>query len=374
MINPYKNIVSQWESTGSPKGNYLFNYAHQSLQLLRNANPVKFTADNPVSNPADETGLTLGFFSGGTSGEPELVKHSPITIKAAVDGLLDRIGDNSINSVCCLPLWHVGGWMQLERAWATRGTVLFSDFRDLMKIELRKQFDGRWISLVPTQLQELIKFQSGVENLKSAKGIFIGGSTASPSLLESSRALGIKLFPCYGLSETAAMITLMDSEGFLQGRQGVGTPLSHAEIRINRRGHVEVKSSSLCLSRGEDKFEGDTWLKTQDVGRIDRFLNLTILGRSDQIINTGGEKVNPYKIEKILYATGLIDQCMVYGEPHEKWGQRIVACVCPQSIDLNILKKMVEDKLVGYMKPKVWKTMDKLPLTEMGKQHPSWRK
>ena len=65
---------------------------------------------------------------------------------------------------------------------------------------------------------------------------------------------------------------------------------------------------------------------------------------------------------------------MVYGEPDEKWGQRIVACVCPQSVELKILKRMVEDMLVGCMKPKVWKAMDKLPFSEMGKHPPSWRK
>ena len=163
------------------------------------------------------------------------------------------------------------------------------------------------------------------------------------------------------------MITLMDSEGFLQGRQGVGTPLSHAEIRINRRGHVEVKSSSLCLSRGEDKFEGDTWLKTQDVGRIDRFLNLTILGRSDQIINTGGEKVNPTKIEDILYATGLVHGCLVVGIPDEKWGERVVVYLSPLETDVQKVKDITYSQLTGAMKPKEWKVSSELPVTEMGK-------
>ena len=101
----------------------------------------------------------------------------------------------------------------------------------------------------------------------------------------------------------------------------MGTPLPHAEIRINEEnGRLEIKSTSMCISRGEKKIARDSWLLTPDIGHLDHSGNFSIKGRTDRIINTGGEKVHPFLIEQILYDTGMVEQCMVYGEPDEKWG------------------------------------------------------
>ena len=66
--------------------------------------------------------------------------------------------------------------MQLERAWATGGKILFCDYRDLTKRNLEGKMDDHWISLVPSQLQVLLQSNLGVSNLKKAKGIFVGVS------------------------------------------------------------------------------------------------------------------------------------------------------------------------------------------------------
>ena len=82
-----------------------------------------------------------------------------------------------MNSLCCLPLWHVGGWMQLERAWRTGGKIFFVITGiSHPKIEIVSEF---WISLVPTQLVELLKDEQAIEVLKQMKGIFVGGATIS---------------------------------------------------------------------------------------------------------------------------------------------------------------------------------------------------
>ena len=226
----------------------------------------------------------------------------------------------------------------------------------------------KWISLVPTQLQELIKTNIAIENLKLSRGIFVGGAEMSKPLISSIRSIGLSVYPCYGSSETAGMVTLLESESFLQGKEGVGTALPHAEIRVNSaNGHIELRSDSLCLSRGGIICPKNMWFETPDLGKLDDAGNLLILGRSDRIINTGGEKVDPSLIEKVLYSTGYVEECLVYGEPDQKWGQKVVAYLCPENIDLSKLQAAVRDKLVGPMRPKVWKTGNKLPLSEMGK-------
>ena len=368
MKNHYSRGTQNWKCTSSTKGAFLLQYARKVSNLLASEKSVQFSPKSPDSVNHSKEEITLSFLSGGTSGEPALVIHSPSTITAAVDGLVKRLGNYPIDSVCCLPLWHVGGWMQLERAWRTGGEILFCDYREIRELSIQEEILDKWISLVPTQLQELIKSNNAVENLKLARGIFVGGAEMSEHLISSIRSIGLSVFPCYGSSETAGMITLLDSDSFLQGIEGVGRALPHAEIRVNSAsGHIELRSESLCLSRGGIGYQKNMWFETRDLGKLDNEGNLSIFGRSDRIINTGGEKVDPSLIEKILYSTGYVEECLVYGEPDKKWGHKVVACVCPENIDLFRLQAAVKGKLVGPMKPKVWKTMEVNFLSEMGK-------
>lgn len=187
-------------------------------------------------------------------------------------------------------------------------------------------------------------------------------------LRERIRSLELPLYPCYGASETAGMVSILEAEEFLNGVNGVGQVLDHAQIRIHPlMGQLEIKASSLCLSRGEHNYSPDTWLQTADYGKVDSRGYLTIKGRLDRIINTGGEKVNPSQIEQVLYATGLVHECLVVGVPDKKWGQRVVVYLSPLRIDLQRLKETVSAQLSGAMKPKEWKVCSELPLTEMGK-------
>jgi O-succinylbenzoic acid--CoA ligase len=368
MMIPYSDRICNWESSGSVKGNLLLNYSKKAFLILQNNNSVIFSPDAPFKKSEGNGTVTLRFLSGGTGGQSEHVIHNSITLGAAVDGLIQKIEDYPFSCVCCLPLWHVGGWMQLERAWRTDGQILFCDFRDLSEPAIAKKMTGKWISLVPTQLKELIESKQVVRSLQKVKGIFLGGASIHAQLRESIRKLELPVYPCYGSSETAGMVSLLESENFLNGINGVGQVLDHAQVRIDPlRSQVEIKAASLCLSRGDHTYSSGTWLQTPDYGKLDSRGYLTIEGRLDRIINTGGEKVNPIQIEQILYSTGLIDECLVVGIPDEKWGQRVVAYLSPLQIDLQHLKETVSHLLTGKMKPKEWKVCSELPLTEMGK-------
>jgi long-subunit acyl-CoA synthetase (AMP-forming) len=106
MTSFYANRVCLWQSLGSPKGDFLLSYANQALRLLSEGRSVVFKPEEPVEKSKNVDCITLGFFTGGTSGDPELVTHSQETLGYAVSGLVDRIGPSPLDSVCCLPLWH----------------------------------------------------------------------------------------------------------------------------------------------------------------------------------------------------------------------------------------------------------------------------
>ncbi len=367
MMVEYSNFISDWSTSGSSKGELLLEYATSAYEILKKGKSVTLTADGSSEDTDSEQDITLSFFSGGTGGEPEKVTHSPSTLGFAVDGLINRIGEEPVNSLCCLPLWHVGGWMQLERAWRTGGKIIFCDYRDIASLRpsIVSEF---WISLVPTQLVELLKDERAVDLLKCVKGIFVGGATISPHLNEKARESELPVFPCYGSSETAGMVTLLHSENFLNGIDGVGQCLSHAQIRLDPVTQIaEVQADSLCLSRGNQKYQRGDWLRTPDYCSFSENGNLKIHGRSDRIINTGGEKVSASQIEQILYSTGMVEQCLATGIPDEKWGARLVVYISPENIDLKEVQARTNELLKGCMKPKEWHLCQKIPFSDMGK-------
>ena len=176
--------------------------------------------------PNDLSGLPnaqlLSFDTGGSSGKASRVIHSTDTLSRAVEGLQSKIGLDPISSVCCLPLHHLGGWMQVHRAVRTPGSVFFCSYRDLGSERLSPKIEDRWLSLVPTQLFHLLKSPQALKNLRKARGIFVGGAAMSPKLSDLCRKENLPVWPTYGMSETAGMITLLSADEFLNGQEEWG--------------------------------------------------------------------------------------------------------------------------------------------------------
>ena len=219
------------------------------------------------------------------------VIHSTDTLSRAVEGLQSIIGFDPISSVCCLPLHHLGGWMQVHRAVRTSGSVFFCSYRDLECDRLTLKLENRWLSLVPTQLFHLLKSPQALKNLRKTKGIFVGGAAMSAKLSDLCRKENLPVWPTYGMSETAGMITLLSADEFLNGQEGVGKALPHADLRLSDdRSRISVRAKSLCLAKPPDIFGSGDSFQTEDYGEVDRSGYWKVLGRGDRVIVTGGEK------------------------------------------------------------------------------------
>jgi len=118
----------------------------------------------------------------------------------------------------------------------------------------------------------------------------------------------IKLAPCYGSTETAAMVTSLKPKEFLMGLKNVGEILPDTKVRINAKGLIEIKSARIGIeiidsSKTENFKNKNGWWQTGDLGEINQINNslyLNFLGRSDQAFNSGGEIVFPKVIETRL--------------------------------------------------------------------------
>src|SRR4029079_11443039 len=114
-----------------------------------------------------------------------------------------------------------------------------------------------------------------------------------------------------------------------------------------------------------EAFEGD-WFRTGDLGEVDADGYLHIVGRSKELIISGGFNVFPREVEDVLRACpGVVDACVV-GVPDPEWGERVTAFVVGETDDAT-LHAWVADRLVTYKRPRRWERIDEVPRNAMGK-------
>ena len=194
------------------------------------------------------------------------------------------------------------------------------------------------LSLVPTQLARLLADPDGVAFLQQLQLIWIGGAALPSPLADQARALRLPLAPCYGSTETAAMVAAMPPDRFLAGEPGCGDPLVDVELRLAADGALEVRTDRLALGRWSadqpDRFEqlkdADGWWRSGD--RAAFTPGLQIMGRMDGAIHSGGETVFPEQLEgrlmAAMQASSLpVSTVLLLGIDDPEWGKRLVALV-----------------------------------------------
>lgn len=319
--------------------------------------------------------------TGGTSGRLRWAVHRWSTLTTAANGFLQYFGTAAGAAVCVLPLHHVGGLMSIVRAWEAEESVWTGTYHEL-RSDLAVP-PGATLSLVPTQLARLLDDSYAMENLRRAGRILIGGAHLDADLRQRARAARLKLSPCYGSTETAALVAALPPFRFLAGQEGVGRALPHVEFvwRENaaaRERHPEARrlgltSEAICEGYWppEPGFERQPWW-TSDAARIDDGDNLHILGRIDRVIISGGENVDAERIELVLHdlLPGVLEWTVV-DLPDADWGQRIVVAMVPDPREppptREALDAIARAHLSPAERPKGWFRVGHLPRTSLGK-------
>jgi len=368
---------------------------------------------------ADEEGREclpgwLAIPTGGSSGGLKFALHDERTLGTAVGGFCAHFGVNLVNAVDCLPPWHVSGLMARLRCAATGGVHLpwdwkrleAGDFPELPKLpdSVAKAVGaasmvGAWfLSLVPTQLQRLLKQGSSAQNwLRGFNAIFIGGGPLWPSLADEAAAARLPIILSYGMTETAAMVTAQWLGDFAAGDRSSGVLMPHARISINDEGLVCVRGESVMRGYfGADP--SNEVFTTADLGCFDEAGRLRVLGRRDEVAISGGEKVRLNEVESILrgvlgcdrgvsaggdrcgsadgdecasLSEGRFEDLAVVAVPDPEWGEVVVACYVSTErgpLPQELIDRMTRG-LARHQKPKQWLAFaaDEWPRNAQGK-------
>lgn len=308
--------------------------------------------------------------TGGTSGQVRFARHDADTIEAAVQGFTRHFEISQVNAVGVLPLNHVSGLMAWMRCALTGGTYRPMDWKAIeegLLPEMPVKAHGWVLSLVPTQLERLLKQTAAIDWLRKFRVIFIGGGPAWPEMLDKAQSLALPLSLGYGMTESAAMVAGLKSAEFLSGNRSCGSFMPHVTAQISGEGVLSIGGGSMF--RGYyPQWRAPGVFVTQDGGYLDRSGFLYITGRRDAVIISGGEKVDPAAVEEVLRASGEMTQVVVLGVPDAEWGQVVIA-VYPEN-PAPKLKKVADvmNRLLSPAKrPKLFVPLPNWPVNDQGK-------
>ena len=288
--------------------------------------------DEPV-----EDDVCLVVPTSGSTGEPKGVLLTAACLQASGAAALDRLGGPG-RWWLTLPVTHIGGLQVVLRSLACGEEP-----------ELTPAPGLRYCSLVPTQLRRLLDDP----RLADFDAVLLGGAATPPALLARARARGINVVTTYGMSETSG------------GCVYDGVPLAGVTVDVTDR----IVLSGPVVARGYrfgPTFTSSTF-RTSDVGEW-RDGRLVLLGRADDLVVTGGEKVAPVAVEAALADHPAVVDVAVVGMPDPEWGARVVAfVVLRQALTLEEAREHVAARLSRVAAPRELRVVDALPLLPGGK-------
>jgi acyl-CoA synthetase (AMP-forming)/AMP-acid ligase II len=335
----------------------------------------------------------------GTTGVPKLIALSEAQLLHAARNVSDHHqlapSDRGFNP---LPLFHINAEVVGLLATLVAGSCLVLDdrFHRTGFWALMGHRRITWINAVPVIVSRLATLGSeemvppGIRFIRSASS-----PLPTPTLAQFEESTGIRVLETYGMTEAASQITANPLRG-LRKPGSVGVPVG-VELRIVSDvdppvgrghgsdpvvGHVEIRGPSVITAYGgaahADRFDDDGWLRTGDLGRLDDEGFLFLSGRSDDVINRGGEKIFPREIEDSIVGDPDVIAVSVVGRDDPEYGQVPVAFLVLRgvhddshgalaSVIVDRIRLNLESEFVPSRRPHALHVVSELPIGATGK-------
>jgi O-succinylbenzoic acid--CoA ligase len=286
---------------------------------------LPLTAGTALPDVTARPATAVAIATSGSTGEPKLVALSADALRASAAATADRLGGPA-RWLLALPAEHLAGINVIVRALLAGAPPVVQDLRpgfrpDDFAAACAQLGDGRrHTSLVPTQLLRLLdEGGAALEALRSFDAVLVGGAALEPGLRARAAGAGARIVTTYGMSETCG------------GCVYDGVPLDRVVADLDADGRVLLGGPTLAegyLGRPDETAEAFAGgrFRTGDLGRWTDG-RLEILGRADDVIITGGEKVAPAAVERVLAAQPGVRAACVVGVPDPEWGQAVAAVV-----------------------------------------------
>jgi malonyl-CoA/methylmalonyl-CoA synthetase len=347
----------------------------------------------PVQRQADDLAAIL--YTSGTTGRSKgaMLSHGNLMSNAQVLQTYWgwRADDVLIHA---LPIFHVHGLFVAIHAALLGGSTM----RWLSRFDARSAIacmaHATVFMGVPTLYMRMLAEPTLSREATQFMRLFISGS--APLLNETFEAwqarTGHTILERYGMSETVMLTSNPEHADaryggqFLRRGGTVGFPLPGVGLRVvddrgrvvpaGQIGGIEVRGPNVFKGywqmpdKTQEAFTSDAWFKTGDVGLQDERGYVRIVGRSKDLIISGGFNVYPAEVESEINTFVGVAESAVVGAPHPDFGEVGVALVVPQvgtEVSLDALKVHVKSRLANFKIPKHWEIASELPRNAMGK-------
>lgn len=309
-----------------------------------------------------DSGIALVMATSGSTGTPKGAQLTPANLVSSADATHQYLGGEG-QWLLAMPAHHIAGMQVLIRALIAGVEPLALDLSEGFDIpdfaratqELKDTGDRTYTSLTPMQLTKAMDSLEGIEALRLFDTILVGGAATSRPTLDSAAELGIRVVTTYGSSETAG------------GCVYDGQAIPGAKIRV-RDARIELGGPMIARGyRNVDKhpdFAEPGWFRTSDTGELVDG-RLTVMGRLDAIIDSGGLKLHPEVLEKAIMDLDGITGACVLGVPDQRLGQAIVAAYSGTLSPAEVIRGLAD--LPRWQLPKQLKHVEALPMIGPGK-------
>jgi fatty-acyl-CoA synthase len=328
-------------------------------------------------------------YTSGTTGVAKGVMITHGNLAATVHNLMLLIPLGADAGMLAMaPIFHVGAMALVLGALATGGRVVILPQFDPAAVFNALESQPITFSFgVPAMLQMMAAEPRFTDADLSGVLLMCAGAPVPESLLHRYLERGAKVTQGYGLTESTAVVSLLESDDAARklGSAGMPYPLTAVELRTAEGalitaagvdGEIWIKGRNVVAgywNRPEETAalrDDDGWLRTGDAGRFDAEGYLYITDRVKDMVISGGENVYPAEVEKALSGHPGVAEVAVIGLPDERWGEVVTAVVVPEpghDVDLETVQAHVRNHLGGYKVPRRLHLADELPRNATGK-------
>lgn len=310
-----------------------------------------------LENAPDDPGavlLTVG--TSGSTGAPKLARLTARALVASARSTIEVLGGPG-QWLLATPATHIAGIQVLVRSAVTGIEPVVMEPGGFTPNGFgaaagRLKHERRYVSLVPTQVLRLLQDPAARDALAGFTAVLVGGAAVPPTLRAAARDAGAHIIATYGMSETAGgcvydghplpvtRMRITDPDG-----EGVGIiDLGGETLAQGYEGRPQLTEQAFHTDR-----DGMRWFRTDDLGRIEDGV-LSVLGRRDDVINTGGLKVAPHVVEEAVAQAfpDLAGCSVVLATANSQWGEAVTLAVAAAEVPPLAV---VRDALRGLLPP-----------------------
>ena len=355
--------------------------------LIATASP----RDLPMPDVHSDMPLLLVYTS-GTTGVPKGAVHTQAALlanaRASQWAHAFEPGDKVLST---LPMFHVGGLciQTLPALLAGVEVVLHPRFDPTAWLDEMHTSRPTLSLLVPATMRAVFEHPRWADtSLACLRGIMTGSSTVPVAYLETWHARGVPVGQVYGTTETGPVSIVLRLPEAMARVGASGWPQPEAQVKLidahgqdvgpGETGEVCIRAANLM--RGYWSIQGvtgiglqDGWFHSGDLGERAQDGCITIVGRSKDMVISGGENIYPAEIENLLVTLPGVAECAVVGLPDARWGEVPVAALVrmPDAVGEALSERDVlahlQQRIARFKLPRRVVFVDNLPKSALGK-------